>query len=142
MFSPTITRQQATDRAEQILRDTADGITPRPRLEVYRPGSIDGLCVVDPSNTADTRIQVVRDYWLRGITTHDNITIGDQILRLWKQNGYIISDTLGIGTDSPSIHAVTRDNFLVALEWSNNGALSIGTTSPCLWPDGTPPPHH
>lgn len=142
VFQPTITRQQATDRVEQILRSTADGITPRPRLEVYKPGSVDGPCMADPSNTADTRIQVVRSYWLRGISTHDNITIGEQILRMWKKNGYGISDTPGIGTDAPNIHAVTQDDFLISLEWSDNGALSIGASSPCLWPDGTPPPSH
>lgn len=140
MFHPTITQQQAADRVEQILRGTADGLTPRPRLEVAKEVSYIGSCLADPDDTADARKQVVRTYWLRDISERDYASIGEQILRLWKRQGYAINDTPGVGTSEPNIHAVTQDDFLLELAWTGSGDLSIGASSPCLWPDGTPPP--
>ncbi|MBO0806124.1 MAG: hypothetical protein J2P25_24010 [Nocardiopsaceae bacterium] len=142
VFSPTITQHHASARIDQLLRDTAAALSPRPQLEVSKLGTSVGLCTINPSDTADKRVQVVRTYWLRGITERDYKTIGEQILRLWKQKGYAINDTPGVGTDKPNIHAATKDDFLIALEWSAKGWLSIGASSPCLWPHGTPPPGH
>lgn len=142
VFQPTITQQYASARIEQMLRGTAAALSPRPRLELYKPGSFVIGCFANPENLADKRVLVSRDYWLRGITPRDNASIGEQVLRLWKQKGYRIVETLDIGQDSPQITAATKDNLSIALEWSDNGALSIGASSPCLWPDGTPPPGH
>ena len=140
VFKPTITQQHANARAEQILRETTAAITPQPALEANQLESGTGPCLVNPSDSSDKRVQVVLSYWLRGISTQDNASVGQQILRYWRHKGYGISGTKGIGTDSPTIFAVTPDNFLISLETSGNGALSIGTSSPCLWPKGTPPP--
>jgi hypothetical protein len=84
VFKPTTTQQHATARAEQILRETAAAITPRPVLEIYQPGSGPGPCLVNPNDTSDTRVQVGLTYWLRGISTQDNASVGQQILRYWK----------------------------------------------------------
>jgi hypothetical protein len=141
VFHPTMTEQQAIARAEQILHETAAAISPRPTLEVYQPGSDTGPCLINPNDTSDKRMQVVRTYWLRGITEQDNASVGEQILRFWKHKGYAISDTKGVGTSQPDITGATQiDDFLISLEWSADGSLSIGTTSPCIWPKGTPPP--
>lgn len=139
---PTMTQQHAIARAEYILHETAGAIIPPPRLEVYQPGSITGPCLINPNDTSDKRVQVTRTYWLRGITKQDNASVGQQVLRFWKQKGYVITDHPGMGTDAPNIHGYTRaENFLISLEYSSDGSLSIGTTSPCIWPNGTPPPN-
>lgn len=140
VFKPTITQQHANARAEQILRDTAAAITPRPALEIDQLLSGPEPCMVNPSDTSDKRVEVGFTYWLRGISTQDNASVGQQILRYWKHKGYGISSTGGIGTDSPEITGVTPDNFLFSLQTSANGAMFIGASSPCLWPKGTPPP--
>lgn len=142
VFSPTMTQQHASARVEQIMRDTAAALSPRPRLEIYKPGSGAGPCVANPADTADTRIQVGVTYWLRDIGAHDYKSIGEQTLRLWKHKGYMITNTQGLGTNRPNVFAVTQDDFYASLEWSAKNLLSIGTTSPCLWPHGTPPPGH
>lgn len=142
VFQPTITQQHASARIEQLLRDTAAAITPRPTLKIYKPGSYTGGCLINPEDLADKRVQVTRTYFLADIPHSDNASVGEQVLRLWKKAGYDIMDTPGMGTSTPNIHAVTKDNFLIALEWTGSGLLSIGADSPCLWPDGTPPPGH
>lgn len=141
LSQPTITEQQAVTQAEQILRETASTITPRPTLELARLLTGTGPCLVDPSNTADKRVQVMRGYYLRGFPRHDNTNVAQQVLRYWKHKGYAISGTLGMNGDTPEIHGATRSgDFLISLETAGDGSLAIGATSPCLWPKGTPPP--
>ncbi|MFE2376066.1 hypothetical protein [Streptomyces sp. NPDC059398] len=137
----TITHKQAVARAEQIVRETVDELTPRPRLEIYQPGSADTQCLDPTDGGSEKRLVVSRGYWLRGISKADNRSIGQQILRLWKKKGDLITSTTEIGTDRPEIHGGSKpDDFLIALEPSDNGWLSIGVSSPCIWPQGTPPP--
>jgi hypothetical protein len=141
VFKPTMTAQHASARAEQILRATADAITPRPALEIYQPGSGTGPCLINPNDTSDKRVQVTLNYWLRGISAQDNASVAQQVLDYWKRMGYAITGTHGMGTGSPEVFAGTpADDFLISLQTSANGAMSIGASSPCIWPDGTPPP--
>lgn len=136
----TMTEKQAITRAEEILHQTAAALKPRPRLETYRPGSITGPCLISPNDAKDKRVQVTRTFWLRGITPDQNAAIGTQILQYWKAQGYTITGSKGVGSPQPSISGATRaDDFLISLDTSSDGSLSIGTTSPCIWAHGTPP---
>jgi hypothetical protein len=141
VFKPTMTQPHAAARGEQIMRETAAALTPRPTLEIYKPGSGPGSCMVNPNDTSDTRVQLDLTYWLRGIPARDNSSVAQQILRYWEHKGYGISGTSHLDTEFPAIFGVTPDDFTIALETSSNGAMSIGATSPCIWPKGTPPPH-
>jgi hypothetical protein len=136
---PTVTQQHASARAEQILRGTADAVTPWPTLEIYGPGSSTGPCLVDPNDTSDKRVQVTLTYWLRGIapkTTPASPSMSCTTASIWATR----LPTKSLGTTAPNIFAGTpSDDFLMSLQTSANGALSIGTTSPCIWPKGTPP---
>lgn len=137
---PTMTQQHATARAQQILRETAVAITPRPTLEINPLLSGTGPCLAESSDSSK-QVQVALSYWLRGIPPQDNVNIGQQILHYWKHKGYAITSTKGVGTGSPTIAGGTvSDDFLISLQTSSNGAMFIGTTSPCIWPHGTPPP--
>ena len=137
---PTMTQQHATTRAQQILRETADAITPPPTLEINNLLSGTGPCLAESSDS-DKQVQVALSYWLRGIPPRENADIGRQILHYWKHKGYAITSTKGVGTGSPTIAGGTvSDDFLISLQTSSNGTMFIGTTSPCIWPHGTPPP--
>ncbi len=138
---PTMTQQQAAAHAEQIMRDTADALTPRPTLEIYQPGSTTSACLDDTNpQSAQGLVVVSRTYWLRGIPHTSNTAIGEQVLRLWKQKGWVINSTKGIGTSEPQITGIARPYaFGINLEWSSDGSLSIQASSVCIWPNGTPP---
>lgn len=136
IYQPTMTQQHASARSEQLIRDTANGITPRPRLVLYQGLTGVNRCLVEQD---DPRSQVTRTYVLSGIGDA-KASIGEQILRLWKREGFTINDTLDIGTSGPLINAATPDDFLIGLDTTGTGDLSIETSSPCLWPNGTPPP--
>ncbi|MEV8566815.1 hypothetical protein AB0436_14820 [Streptomyces sp. NPDC051322] len=126
---------------EQLIRETADALTPRPKLELYEPGSATAQCLDPTDGGSEKRRVVSRVYWLRGVGKADNQRLGQQVLHLWKKQGQLITSATGVGTDKPEIHGGSKpDDFLIALEASDNGWLSIGATSPCIWPQGTPPP--
>lgn len=136
---PTITKQQAVARVAQILQATGAAVTPRPRLEIYKQGTYTGACAEEANGASDARVQATSRYFLKGIPQQQEASVAEQILRLWKAKGYTIDDTFKMGTNSAEIHAVTKDSFLIALEMTG-GVPSIVASSPCVWPDGTPPP--
>jgi hypothetical protein len=139
---PTMTEQQAAAHAEQILRDTAAVLRPKPTLEVYQPGSATGPCLDDTNpQSAQGRVIVNRTYWLRGIPQSSNATIGQQVLQYWKEKNWVITSTKGVGTAQPEITGLAKPYaFGINLEWSSDGSLSLAASSVCIWPHGTPPP--
>lgn len=134
----TMTQAQATSRAETILRDTASALNPRPTLEVNELLTVTDMCVADIPN-ADQMVNVAYSYWLRDIPASQYGDIGRQIKTYWQKQGYDIQASGGFSTGKPDISGETRDNFLISLEWSAKGLLTIGATSPCIYKNGTPP---
>jgi hypothetical protein len=137
----TITQRQADERVEQILRQTSAKLHPKPHLELFRPASQPYHCDDRENAGDDPRMVASRTYWLRDVAVEHNVSIGDQIKKIWEQQGYLITTAQGMGTDQPNLTGRTRpDDFLIALSAGDNGQLSIGATSPCVWPNGTPEP--
>lgn len=136
---PTITQQQAVARVDRLLRDTGAAITPRPRLVVDKPGTQVTSCLEEPEGSSDARVQPAGEYFLQGVPQQARASVAEQIMRFWKAKGYAV-DAFHMGTSDPQVHGTTQDNFLVALEPNGGGELSIGASSPCVWPNGTPPP--
>lgn len=136
---PTMTQSQATARIQQILQGTGPFISPRPRLEIDKRDTYTGPCLEEPPGHSDARVQISRAYVLQGVPKQANASVAAQVLHGWKSKGYKVS-TFRTGTSSPQIHGTAGDNFLISLQSNSQGQLTIGATSPCLWPDGTPPP--
>lgn len=134
-----MTQAQATARAEQILQDTAAVLTPRPRLD-FDPSlpNESGVCLADIPN-ASHMINVDRTAWLRAITASQNGSIGQQIESYWKKQGYTITTSGGIKEQSPVITGETKDSFTISLATGQDGLMSIGASSPCIYKNGTPP---
>jgi len=139
---PSITRQQALTHVYQILQSTGPLITPRPRLEPNKLLSENGACPDEPDGMSDARVQVSRSYFLQGVPKQAHSSIAKQIQHIWKAKGYRIYGTSHLDTANPQVFADTTDGFLMALSTEGNGQLNIGATSPCVWPNGTPPPQH
>ncbi|MCL2584257.1 MAG: hypothetical protein FWE35_17570 [Streptosporangiales bacterium] len=91
---------------------------------------------------SDARVQVSRSYFLQGVPKQAHSSIAKQIQHIWKAKGYRIYGTSHLDTANPQVFADTTDGFLMALSTEGNGQLNIGATSPCVWPNGTPPPQH
>jgi hypothetical protein len=135
-----MTPSQAAFYADQLLRDTAAALRPRPRLEFSEEFSDDAApCPGGPD--AGRMVVVTRCYWLRGITGGQYADIGAQVLARWQRLNWVVTDVAGDGTTRPVVGAVAPPYaFRVWLEWSDTGGsglLSLNAASVCLWPDAT-----
>jgi hypothetical protein len=129
----TITKAQATARAKEILRETAAALTVTPRLG--EPDPPPNQCLDDVPDAAK-KINVGGTSWLYDIPPAKFGAVAGQILDHWKKQGYSIQAARGFDSGRPEITASTRDGFLVSLDWSAKNLLSIGASSPCIYPDG------
>jgi hypothetical protein len=138
-MSPTLNEQQATDRVQQHIDDTVAIIQPTPRLErqsfvASRP------CDLPSDNGPLGRITVGHIYWLREVPVERNAEVFATVERYWVNNGWLVlaDDT---SSEAPFLSVENReDSFRMSLSSSIDGQLSIGASSPCIWPNGTPEP--
>jgi hypothetical protein len=77
--------------------------------------------------------------WNRGLPTEENEANIELMHDYWLNNGYrVLRDER---PDKPSITVESEeDAFRVSLRVSDQGSLSIGDSSPRVWPEGTPNP--
>ncbi|MEV0144526.1 MULTISPECIES: hypothetical protein [unclassified Nonomuraea] len=133
----TINQTQALTRVEQLIRDTANGLTPRPELEQLPMFTAPTACL-DEDKSQD-QITVSRAYWLRGVPKSENVAISRQVRAYWEAHGHRIT-SIG-GTGNPGVTGESRpDGFTMTLTWVEGDSLYLGAASPCVWPDGTPSP--
>jgi hypothetical protein len=136
----TITQQQAVERVEQYIREVVTALAPRARLEVLY-GS-DGSACDDPTDNGPRgRVIASRSYWLRDIPAEKNEEYVTAIVHWWTEHDFgILTD------DRPNDVYVwaenRRDGFRMSVQQTATGPpqLSLGATSPCVWPNGTPEP--
>ena len=142
----TMNQHQAAAMAEQIVHDTATALHPQPRLD-FDPslGNDATQCLAEHLPDASKMVTVYRTAWLRGIPDGEQVNIANQVKAYWQKQGYIIGTTANFAQGKPEITGYTphKDPFEVftfTLTTASNGWISIGATSPCVWPNGTPPP--
>ncbi|MFI6815733.1 hypothetical protein ACIBG7_25235 [Nonomuraea sp. NPDC050328] len=139
MTGPTLTRDQAVARIEQLITATAQVITPEPRLEEVPSFSAPSGCQGD--GTAEDQIIVSRAYWLRGIPEGENMRVSAQIRSYWESQGYRIV-AAGSGDGNPGLSGESQpERFRLSLVWAEGDDLYLGASSTCIWPDGTPAAH-
>ncbi|MQA98458.1 MAG: hypothetical protein GEV11_29120 [Streptosporangiales bacterium] len=137
---PTITQAQAEKRIEDFAKATAEQLDPKPRLaRINQPTSDLHNCIDPADGGSEDRIVVSRAYWLEDIPEAKNADIARQIMEYWKRQGHSIDSAEGLDENQPSIHGYTKpDDFEIGVEWSTDGSMSFGATSPCIWQDGVP----
>jgi hypothetical protein len=132
----TITLQQANERAEKYVQDAVAAIEPAPRLELL--GKFEDSPCGDPSDHGPQgRAVVSRSYWLRDVPAQRNAEVITAVVKWWTDHDFVIT-----GDKRPQANWVFAENkidsFRMSIEESPSGNLSIGTDSPCVWPNGTP----
>ena len=143
----TMNQQQAAATAENIIRDTAAALHPQPRLDFDPSLGNDAIqCLAEQLPDASKMVTVDRTAWLRGIPNGQQVNIANQVKAYWQKQGYVIGTTANFAQGKPEITGYTphKDPFEVftfSLTTASNGWISIGATSPCVWPNGTAPPN-
>ncbi|MBO3746835.1 hypothetical protein J5X84_12220 [Streptosporangiaceae bacterium NEAU-GS5] len=133
---PTITKAQALERIQELIDGAAAAVVPKPKLELYKPSLRDATCDQPTDGGSKDRIVVHREYYLNGIPKDQLKDASRKIKTYWEQQGHYID---GVAPDGIGIYARSRpEDFYLALSWSEGDVLLLGSTSTCIWPNGTP----
>ncbi|EHY87581.1 hypothetical protein ACWGRK_15795 [Saccharomonospora azurea] len=135
----TMTEHEAAQRAEEHIRRAVDALPEKPALTLLRADSAECL---DPTDGGPRgRYEVGRSYWLDDLPEGRNAEFVDALHDYWTANDYrVLTDK----RDAPDRFVSVQHNgdaFRMSVKQSVEGDLSLGASSPCVWPDGTPPEH-
>lgn len=139
-MQPTITRQQAIDRVEQLIQQTVAQLPPDARLDPL--GRSSGSPCDDPTDGGPKgRVFVESTYWVKDLPRENYPQYLDTVERYWADRGYrLIRDTMHGPIDRSIVYS-DAEGFRIVLETNDDGkAISVSSQSPCVWPNGAPDP--
>lgn len=134
----TLTEQEAMQRMEEHITRAVAALPVTPQLEEQ---SFDRLACDDPSDLGPRgRVSVGKRYWIRGLVFERAAELFDAMLAYWLSHDYrVLSDQRHLS--APDLFVENNvDAFRMSMTTSVRGDFAISATSPCVWPDGTPPP--
>ncbi|MEV7088805.1 hypothetical protein AB0O07_23450 [Streptomyces sp. NPDC093085] len=142
-----MTEQHAIDRAEEIIQQAVEGMSPKPTLERVGPVPV-GACIARDDHGPDDRVQVSIAYILKGVPSTEAEKLVRQARDAWLKKGH--EYTSGVDdwdTHFPAVYMRTKsDDFRmnaltgVVDRAKGEGQASLGVTSPCFMPPATPTP--
>ncbi|MER5318449.1 hypothetical protein [Streptosporangium roseum] len=135
--APTMTQDQALARVEQLIKETVDVITPKPRLDLYRPSLNVNGCLDPTDGGAEDRVVISRSYYLRDIPMDQIGEVTRRVKQHWERQGYYIETA---SKDGLAVFGHSQpDDFLISIgPTGDDNVLSLGVSSPCIWPTGAP----
>ncbi|WP_189978688.1 hypothetical protein [Streptomyces capoamus] len=136
----TLDEQEATRRAEEIIHQAVDGMSPEPTLERVPLAPI-GACLADEHSSGE-RVQVQLTYRLSGVPGSAAKQLVRQARDAWVKRGYAFQSSDADWNDPyPTVSMRTeRDDFWmdaitgVMDKEKGTGVASLGVTSPCFRP--------
>ncbi|MEU2670724.1 hypothetical protein ABZ622_17975 [Streptomyces sp. NPDC007164] len=140
----TMNEQQAIDRAEEIIHQAVDGMSPAPTLERIGPAPV-GPCIARDDHGPDDRVQVTVVYKLTGVPGREAQKLVRQARDAWLKRGhkYNTSGEADWPGPFPAIYMRTEpDDFWmdamtgVVDRAKGEGLASLKVTSPCFLPPG------
>ena len=134
----TITQDEAAEKIEQHVTDAVAVLPDTVELEPLGPVAF-ASCDDPTDGGSQDRVTVSQRQWLTGIPVEDNEQNADLLYEYWTTNGYRVLHDKRPGKLSISVEN-EEDAFRMSLRVSAQGDLSIGASSPCVWPEGTPNP--
>lgn len=131
-----MTQDEAAERAQEHV-DGVMAVLPEEAESEGRGGPNFSACDDPTDGGPKGRVVASVSYWIREVPVEDNDQVMDAALEYWTENGFwVIEDAR---PDSPFISVGNEeDAFVVSIQASIQGDLSVGASSPCVWPDGSP----
>ncbi|WP_018564793.1 hypothetical protein [Streptomyces sp. PsTaAH-124] len=134
----TMNEQQASKRAEAIVHEAVDGMSPRPALK-RTPLRQLGPCLADEHSSGE-RVQVRLTYQLTGVPGGAAKKLVRQARDAWVERGYPFQDADADWSQpfpSVSMRTVPDDFWMTALTGvvdraKGDGLAAISVTSPCF----------
>ncbi|MGW7455798.1 hypothetical protein [Streptomyces sp. NPDC054787] len=137
-----MSEQQAADRAEEIIHQAVDGMTPQPTLERMGHAPV-GTCIARNDSRSDDRVQVTVIYKLTGVPASEAENLVRQARDAWLKQGYKhnTSGEVDWSTPFPTVYMRTgSDGFWmdavtgVLDRAKGEGLATLKVTSPCFLP--------
>ncbi|MFK0049658.1 hypothetical protein ACIQU4_37275 [Streptomyces sp. NPDC090741] len=138
----TMNEQQAIDRAEEIIHQAVDGMSPQPTLERMGNAPV-GACIARDDHGPDDRVQVTLVYKLTGVPGSEAQNLVRQARDAWLKQGYKYNTSGEVDWASPfpTVYMRTEpDDFWmdavtgVMDRAKGEGVASVKVTSPCFLP--------
>lgn len=131
--------QQAVKRAEEIIHQAVDGMSPKPKLERIGPAPV-GACIARDDHGPDDRLQVSLTYKLTGVPGSKAKSLVRQATDAWVKLGYKFQSSdpdWSKPFPNVSMRTVSDDFWMDAVTGVVNratgeGLASVGVTSPCF----------
>ncbi|MCF3178866.1 hypothetical protein IPZ70_02715 [Streptomyces polychromogenes] len=136
--------QQAIGRAEQIIHQAVDGMSPKPTLERMTGAPVD-VCIARDDHRPDERVQVEVAYKLTGVPGSEAQNLVRQARDAWLRQGYKYNSGGEVDWSGPfpTVYMRTEpDDFWmdavtgVMDRAKGEGVASLSVTSPCFLPPG------
>jgi hypothetical protein len=129
-------QDEAATRVREHIDEAMAALPEGAELEERR-GTLFGSCDDASDGGPPGRVTVSERFWVRGLPVEDNEANAELMLEHWTGNGYRVlrderPDRLTISVEHE------EDSFRVTLRVSDEGSLSLGASSPCVRPGGTP----
>ncbi|MDV6013736.1 hypothetical protein [Haloechinothrix sp. LS1_15] len=136
-MQPTITLDEANDRLDDYI-DRALAQLPD-AAELTNPHHYHDRDCTDPDDHGpEGRKFASRDYEVVGLDPDEIPTYFDTLKTWWQNNNFRVLD------NEPEYEFLwvenNDDSFRMTLKANQQGAMRIGASSPCVWPEGTPDP--
>lgn len=137
----TLSQQQASARVEEHITDAVAALPVAPRLEKLQP-SLGPVPCDDPSDLGPLgRVSVSETYWMRGLDFDRAQEWFAAMHAYWVSHDFRVLADQRDDVVAPALFVEHNgDAFRMSMQTSVEGDFSISATSPCVWPDGTPPP--
>lgn len=134
----TLNTEETVERLEEHIADSVSVLPETLELEPVGRVIKNASCDDPTDGGSPERVMAYRSYWLTGLPKEDNETNAELLHQYWINNGYAVSRD--DRPDDMSIAVRKEDDaFSLALRSSADDRLSISASSPCFWPEGTPP---
>lgn len=134
---PTITHDEAKQRTESYFADALAAL-PKP-VTVAPDRDYDASCFKnDAPSERDGRTIAVTSRYLRDVPADHRTALLDAFREHLLQAGFTVTSS-----DAPSVLMKNpKDGFHASIDAGGdwNTSLTMGFTSPCVWPNGTKPP--
>jgi hypothetical protein len=133
----TITQEQAEQRVQQYFHAAFAVLPPKATAENFDTAA--GQCQDPTDNGPPGRVEPTTDYQIHGLAPTRYGAYFDQLKRWATGRGFdVLTDKrqpyMFLEVENPAY------GFSVTMQSNDGGELYLGATSPCVWPDGTPPP--
>jgi hypothetical protein len=126
----TLTEQEAYQRAVAALPE-------KPTLTLQDDSSME--CLDPTDNGPRGRYEVGKAYWLDGLPADRNKEYVAALYEHWVSSGFRVLTDQRSSSDMFVSVENNDDAFRMSVKQSVEVDLSLGASSPCVWPDGVPP---